>query len=194
MARTAAGDGTLAFEARLLRGSDKVRIDPENPVMATDPFDMASVIHREDVLVYTSPPLGEPLTIVGQPEAIIHVACDTPDADIVVDLHEVREDGRSIRLSSRIQRLRYRNGFDDEAMMTPSEIAEVHLLMDWLGQTIPSGSRLRVSIRGTDFPATQPNPNTGDPIKSATRVQPSALHIIHTEGNPSRIELPTITL
>jgi putative CocE/NonD family hydrolase len=194
MARTAAGDGTLSFEATSLSGSDEVRIDPENPVIATDPFDMASVIHREDVLVYTSPPLEEPLTIVGQPEAIIHVACDTPDADIVVDFHEVREDGRSIRLSTRILRLRYRHGFDEEILMNSSEIAEVRLLMDWLGQTIPPGSRLRVSIRGTDFPAAQPNPNTGDPIKSATRVQRSNLHIIHTEGNPSRLELPTVSL
>jgi putative CocE/NonD family hydrolase len=59
MARTAAGDGKLQFDASGLQGSDEVRVDPENPVIQTDPFDMSSVIHREDVLVYTSdPPRG----------------------------------------------------------------------------------------------------------------------------------------
>jgi predicted acyl esterase len=122
------------------------------------------------------------------------VACDSPDADLVVDFHEVREDGRSIKLSTRMLRLRYRNGYDSEVPMTPSEIAEVRIIMDWMGQTIPSGSRMRVSIRGTDFPNTQPNPNTGEPIATAVRVQRTSLHVLHTEGMPSRMEIPTVVV
>ena len=77
--------------------------DPSNPVVAIT--DLMSGIgeysdsHRnEAVLVYDSAPLEEPVTLIGESRAVVHVSISTPDTDLVVNLHEVYPDGRAIRL------------------------------------------------------------------------------------------------
>ena len=192
MAQTDSGDGSASFEVGSSADHDSVLVDPLNPVSTMDSMNMATVITREDVLVYTSDRLKDAVTVVGQPEVIVHVACDTPDSDLVVDLNEVRADGLSVRLSYKVLRLRYRESYSQPKPMTPGKVEKVVLKLDWVGHTLVEGSRLQIAIRGTDFTYADPNPNTGTPTKSATNLQRTRIHIFHTEAMPSRINLPTI--
>jgi putative CocE/NonD family hydrolase len=188
-ARSTDGSGLASFEAGSPTSSDTVLVDPENPVKGTG----ESFVSREDVLVYTSLPLEEPLTIVGQPQAILHVTSETQDADVAVGLYEVFPDNTHEQLSMHLRRLRYRKGYEKPArFMTPGKPEEIKIPLDWIGHTLKPGSRLRVTVSGTIFPIV--NPNTGEPIKLATRMQRTKLTLVHTEDRPSRLEIPTIAV
>ena len=64
----------------------------------------------------------------------------------------------------------------------------------YVGHTLAAGNVLRVTVSGTEFPILDPNPNTGEPIATATRMQPSEIRIHHDPEYPSRIELPILEL
>jgi len=59
---------------------------------------------------------------------------------------------------------------------------------------VPAGHRLRVGVSGTAFPYFDPNPNTGEPIATATRMQRSTVRLFHDEGRPSYVTLPVVEL
>lgn len=94
--------------------------DPEHPSVVETQLSTGityyhQVEQRDEVLVYTSATLEEPLTIIGEPSASLQVSANTPDADVMVRLTEVYADGRSVSLGFGANlRLRYRDGFDKE--------------------------------------------------------------------------------
>ncbi|MBM3537347.1 MAG: CocE/NonD family hydrolase, partial [Alphaproteobacteria bacterium] len=61
---------------------------------------------RTDVLVYTSEPLDQDLHVIGYPQVMLHLATDTPSADVIVRLTDVHPDGRSLPVSDGVYRLR----------------------------------------------------------------------------------------
>ena len=198
-ANSVSGDGTLNHAVSSGQ-PDSMISDPENPVVAK--MELSSgvsfyqeVEKRNDVLVYTSDRLAEPLTIVGEPTVHLHVSADTPDADVIVRMTEVHADGRSVSLGTGSGlRLRYREGFHREVLLEPGEIYGIEIPLTYVSHTIPAGSRLRVNILGTEFPLLDANPNTGEPIGTAIRLQKARVSIHHNEANPSFITLPVVEL
>ena len=65
--------------------------------------DQRSVEEREDVILYTSPVLDEPLEVTGDLRAEIWITTDVPDTDIVVRLTDVYPDGRSMLVADGIR-------------------------------------------------------------------------------------------
>jgi predicted acyl esterase len=51
---------------------------------------------------------------------------------------------------------------------------------------------LRLLISGSQFPFTDPNPHTGEPIASATAMQRCVQTVFHDAQRPSRLMLPTL--
>ena len=199
-ANSVRGNGSLRFAPGSGSAFDTMIADPENPVVAVT--DMMSGIgeysasHEDDaVLVYDSEPLAEPMTVIGESLAVIHVTTSTPDADLVVNLHEVHPDGRAIRLGSGGSlRLRYHQGFDRQMPLEPGRTYRVQVPLAYVGHTLAAGNALRVTVSGTEFPVLDPNPNTGEPIATATRMQVSQIGIHHDEQRLSRVELPVVDL
>ena len=199
-ANSVRGNGSLRFAPGSVSPFDTMIADPENPVIAV--IDMMSGIgeysasHQNDaVLVYDSEPLAEPMTVIGESLAVIHVTTSTPDADLVVNLHEVHPDGRAIRLGSGGSlRLRYHQGFDRQMPLEPGRTYRVQVPLAYVGHTLAVGNALRVTVSGTEFPVLDPNPNTGEPIATATRMQVSQIDIHHDEQRLSRVELPVVDL
>ena len=112
-----------------------------------------------------------------------------------MNLHEVFPDGAAIRLGSGGGlRLRYHQGFDRQVLLEPGRIYRVEIPLAYVGHTLAAGNRLRVTISGTEFPILDPNPNTGEPIATATRMQTSDIRIHHDSKHPSRVELPIVNL
>lgn len=177
--------------------SDSFVSDPSLPFMpvgaSLDPdllFDLREFERQEDVLVYTGAPLEAPLTLVGEFTAHLVVSADAPDCDIVCWLGAIIDGGPPKALSMGILRLRYREGFDREVMLTPGEPVAVTIAMKHVGCQLPSGSQLRLMIGSSHFPLIDPNPNNGEPIATTTTVQSARQTIHHDARWPSFLSLP----
>ncbi|MFO0818422.1 MAG: CocE/NonD family hydrolase [Pirellulales bacterium] len=197
------GTGRLSREAPAgEQPADRFRADPANPVPACPvtatrpvkaavwgPVDQSKLEDREDVLVYSSGPLAEPLTFAGNVAAKLSVSTDTVDADWVVKLVDVHPDGFSQNLAMGIQRGRYRRSLLEPELMKPGEIYEITVDLGPCAATIAKGHQLRVDICGSLFPLHDRNPNTAEGIFSGkTAVANEQVH--HQPDALSQLILP----
>jgi putative CocE/NonD family hydrolase len=202
-ANTRQGNGRLSREAPTQgEPSDTFRADPGNPTPSCPitetrppkaavwgPVDQSATENRDDVLVYTSEPLTEPLTFAGNAEAKLHVSTDTPDADWAVKLIDVHPDGFAQNIARGILRGRYRTSLLKPELMKPGQVYEITVDLGPVAATIAKGHQLRVDISGADFPLYDRNPNTAEGIHSnKTAIATEQVH--HRTGALSRIVLP----
>jgi putative CocE/NonD family hydrolase len=155
-------------------------------------FDLSERAADANTLVYRGDAIEAPMTVLGEPDAELHVAADVTDADVFVWLAEQREDGALVRLSSGQLRLRYRDGFDAQRLLTPDAPVAIRIPMTYVAHRIPVGSRLVLLISGSHFPAFDPNPHTGEPIADAIDVRPAIQRVFHHPGRASRVLLPLL--
>lgn len=204
-----AADGELAVLPSKA-GERVLPIDPEDPVptrggailfpdleaggeaIGSGPRDQQELEAREDVLVFTSPPLHRPLTVMGRIQARVYLVPDSPDLDLSVRLTDVYPDGRSMLVTDGVQRARFRCGPDRECLLTPGE--PVELLVDlWSTALVFNrGHRIRLSFAGTNYPRFEVNPNTGDHPSEGVNGTPAFPVILWGENTPSRVELPVV--
>ncbi len=148
-----AGDGTLSWSEPAETGADHYRHDPADPVPtgggrtlhpvppAAGPLDQREVEERPDVLVYTSPPLGRDLCVVGTVRAFVAFASTASAADVAVKLVDVHPDGRAILVTDSIRRV--------SAPGTPQEVA---VEVGSTAITFAAGHRVRVEIASSSYP------------------------------------------
>jgi putative CocE/NonD family hydrolase len=202
-ANTRQGRGVLSLKAPAQDESpDTFRADPANPTPSNPitevrpikaavwgPVDQSATEYRDDVLVYSSEPMTEPLTFAGNAEAKLHVSTDTPDADWAVKLIDVHPDGFAQNIARGILRGRYRNSLLKPELMQPGKVYEITVDLGPVAATIAKGHQLRVDISGADFPLYDRNPNTAEGILSnKTTIATEQVH--HKPGALSRIVLP----
>ena len=202
-ANTRHGNGRLSRQAPTQeQPADSFKADPANPTPSSPvtetrplkaavwgPVDQRATEDRDDVLVYTSDALTEPLTFAGNIEAKLHVSTDTPDADWAVKLIDVHPDGFAPHLARGILRGRYRRSSLKPELMQPGQVYEITVDLGPAAATIAKGHRLRVDISGADFPLYDRNPNTTEGIfGNKTAIANEQVH--HTPGALSRIVLP----
>jgi putative CocE/NonD family hydrolase len=202
-ANTRNGNGWLSQQAPTQgQPADSFKADPANPTPSSPvtetrplkaavwgPVDQRATEDRDDVLVYTSDVLTEPLTFAGNLEAKLHVSTDTPDADWAVKLIDVHPDGFAPHVARGIQRGRYRRSLLKPELMQPGQVYEITVNLGPAAATIAKGHRLRVDISGADFPLYDRNPNTAEGIfGKQTAIATEQVH--HKPGALSRIVLP----
>jgi len=154
--------------------------------------DQSTVETRSDVLVYTSPPLGEGLDVTGFLEAVIYLSSTAPDTDVTVKLVDVHPDGRAFNVQEGIQRVRYREGLDREVFLEEGEVVEVRVNLHATSNFFPAGHRIRVEVSSSNFPRFDRNLNTGGDNRTETEWQVAANRVHHAEHYPSRILLPVV--
>ncbi len=196
------GDGALSLEPPTADGElpDRFVDDPELPFVAAlaaaheaeSPLDLRERCRHHETLVYATPALPTPLTLLGEPEAQLWVAADAPDADVVLWLAELRADGRAVQLAHGQLRMRYHRGFDIETLLVPGESVKITVPLTYIAHRLPAGSRLALLVSGGDFPTSDPNPHTGEPIATAVRCQPAVQTVFHDRDKPSSIALPVL--
>ncbi len=100
---------------------DRYDYDPDNPVptlggnnstwtqmkfamekILPGPIDQRPIERRDDVLVYTGPPLERALEVTGPLEVILYAASSARDTDFTAKLVDVYPDGRAIHLAEGI--------------------------------------------------------------------------------------------
>lgn len=170
-----------------------------NPDFATPsetaPFcDRRELEIRADMLIYTSEPLAEPLTILGDMTMTLYAASSCKDTDWLVKVTEVFPDGRSIAFHgvTGALRARYRAGFDQEVLLEPNAPTPFDIALGSAGHQIAAGNRLRISICSAAFPYCDPNCNTGNEVATDTDSQIAQQTIFHDNLRPSHIVIPVL--
>ncbi len=131
---------------------------------------------------FTTAPLVEPLSILGEPVAILHVAVDAPVATAVVRLADVAPDGTSAWVSAGILNLTHRRSDTDPEPLVPGEIVEVRVPLRHAGYRFEPGHAIRVSVASSAWPVIWPSP------------YPATFALHRGDATPSRVELPVIPL
>lgn len=194
-ANSRSGDGGLVTTRPANVHTDEYAFDPKQPVTyPKGPVDMSGVEQRQDVLVYSSGPLREPLTILGPITVELHAATDGRDTDWVVSIADVRPDGTSVLLNDGggILRARYRHGYEQERLVEPDAVEKYTIKLWDLGHTFLPGHQVRIHVTSSRYPLVNPNQNTGNPV--ATDVQwRTARQTIYLGGaRASRVLLPVL--
>jgi hypothetical protein len=192
-------DGRLQPEAPPSPG-DKLsyRYDPADPVPTIGgqnlkppqgPRDQRPVEGRDDVLLFTSEPLTEPVEVTGRIWAQLAVSSDCPDTDFTVKLTDVYPDGRSMLLCDGILRAAFRKSFEREQPLEPGGVYQLKVDLWSTSIVLNKGHRIRVAVSSSNAPRFEPNPNTGQPHLAAQfRVATNTVHL--SKDHPSYIILP----
>ncbi|QTD42754.1 CocE/NonD family hydrolase [Sporosarcina sp. Te-1] len=205
-----AGDGqaTVSHENGTLVSSQKVQgdyveyvYDPNNPaphlidISENEigvPADYQEVEKRDDVLVYSSDPLLEPVTVVGDLVVKLFAWSSARDTDWIVRLTDVDASGRSIKLTDGVLRARYRNGFDHEELLEPGKVEEYTIRTAKLAHTFKKGHRIRFTITSSADQFIFPNHNTGHDPATDTETEIAIQRVYHTKEYPTHIEMPIL--
>jgi predicted acyl esterase len=124
--------------------------------------DQARDQQEDDVrsLVFETPPLAEPIEILGAPIVTLEVASDRPLANLVARLCDVHPSGESLRVSYGVLNLTHREGHERPTPLAAGERYRVRIQLNDAGSTIPSGHKLRLAISTAYWPMIWPSPET----------------------------------
>ncbi|MDR1600105.1 MAG: CocE/NonD family hydrolase [Oscillospiraceae bacterium] len=193
------GAGALSWSNPADEAGDTYRYDPEIPHSAPKseldgrtPINYKGHELRNDMLVYTSEPLPENLTIAGEISARFHASSSARDTDWLIRLLDVDESGNARQLSQNLIRAKFRGGWDRIDLLEPGRIERYTLLMESNGWRVNAGHRLRVHIQSSLKELVFPNPNTGEPPFDETTSVPADNTIWHGGRYASFINLPVI--
>ena len=121
------------------------------------------------------------------------MSADVPDADVVAYLVEVAADGNWNFLAFGQLRLRYREGFDREVMLTPGEVVPSSFTLSHAAHEIPEGGNLALLVLGGNFPLLDPNPHGEGPIADQTENRPAQQWLHHGGSHRAALCLPVLT-
>jgi uncharacterized protein len=199
------GDGALSRDAPASEPPDSYVYNPRNPVPTLGgglccnavftmggAYDQRGTEAREDVLVYTTPPLDQAVEVTGPVKLILRASSSAPDTDWTAKLVDVAPCGYARNLTDGILRARYRASMREGTPITPGEVIEYEVDLWATSNTFLPGHRIRLEVSSSNFPRFDRNPNTGEqPGRSSAMV--SALQsVFHSSEHPSRLILPII--
>ena len=167
------------------------RFNPFDPTTPVGPQDLRqSVESRSDVLIYSTPVLDKSWVINGAIKVDLFVASNRRDTDFAVRLCEVYPDGRSMILTQGIRRMRFRNSYTNEEVLTPGQVYQVTVELQNLALTVLPGHRLRIDITSSDYPHFDINLNNGGALYVAGDTLIATNYVYHDAVRSSRVLLP----
>ncbi len=120
--------------------------------------------NQSEVLTFTTDVFKEPVEWTGRVVAEIFLSSTAKDTDLIVRISDVYPDGRSILIVDYPWRVRYREGFDHEVLMSPGNVVPVAFPIGWMSQIFNAGHSIRVTVASTGAPLYEPNPQNGKPL------------------------------
>lgn len=201
-ANTREGDGLLDAAAPGHEAPDVFLYDPADPVLTAGgpllgpdlgPKDQAAVEARPDVLVYTSPPLDRPLTVMGPVTVTLYAASDGKDTDFTARLCDVFPKGLSVNIGDGIIRARFRNGdLTSPELIEPGRVYEYTIDLWHTAYVFQPGHRIRVQISSSNFPRFDRNLNTGGDIAAGSEMRTARQTVHHDVERPSHVTVPVV--
>ena len=199
------GDGQLTRDAPGADPPDSFVYNPRNPVPTIGgglccnavfalggAYDQRPVEAREDVLIYSTPPLAEAVEVTGPIKVILHAITSATDTDFTAKLVDVHPCGFARNLTDGILRARYRKSQVEAALVTPGDVVEYEIDLWATSNVFLKEHRIRVEISSSNFPRFDRNLNTGALPGRSTELVSALQTILHDADHPSRIVLPVI--
>ena len=148
--------------------------DPKNPVPYDRPSmertreymvaDQSYSTDRNDVLTFTTEPLTEDTTFVGDIVASLDVAITTTDADFavrVIDIYpedDAQHPNYQMLIRGDIMRARYRHSFSNPTPMTPNKRENITFTLPGIAHTFKAGHRIMVCVQSSWYPLAERSP------------------------------------
>jgi len=197
---TSYGDGLLSPQAHGgTEQSDGFSYDPANPVpniseglLAEGPFDQRPIERRDDVLVYSTPPLARDLEVSGRIAVELFASTSARDTDFWAQLTDVFPDGYSLHLTEGIIRGRYRMSLEKPELLRPGEVLRFDIDLWIISNVFQKGHRIRLDVSSSSFPKYDRNPNTGHPFGQDAMLKVAEQRIYHDRKHPSNVILPVV--
>ena len=198
------GDGTLGTSKPSSNSpQDTFDYDPANPVETVGgqtefpasqrgPQNRLVVQRRQDVLIYTSDTLTEPMEVTGPVEVKLNAASSAVDTDFTAVLTEVLPDGRSVHISEGIVRASFRDSLENPTHIEPGKVYEYTIHIWETSWEFQPGSKIRLEISSSNFPRWARNLNTGAEFGMTSEMKIATQTIYHNEMYPSHVILPVI--
>jgi hypothetical protein len=111
-------------------------------------------------VIFETPPLDEPMEILGAPIVTLNVASDRPIADLVIRLCDVHPSGESLRVSYGVLNLTHRESHEQSALLTIAKRYQVRIQLNDAGSVFPAGHKVRLAISTAYWPMVWPSPET----------------------------------
>eukprot|EP01065_Artemidia_motanka_P043125 TRINITY_DN592_c0_g1_i8.p1 TRINITY_DN592_c0_g1~~TRINITY_DN592_c0_g1_i8.p1 ORF type:complete len:573 (+),score=164.50 TRINITY_DN592_c0_g1_i8:64-1782(+) len=200
-------DGSMSSSAPQVSAKMEYVYDPANPVptmggnnlmIPCGPKDQSPTESRDDVLVFTTPVLEEPMALTGPIEATLFVASNATDTDFTVKLTDVNANGTSSLIQDGIVRMRWRKGTragTEPSYLTAGTVYEVTVSLWNTSHVFAKGHRVRAAVSSSNSPRFEPNPNTGRLLSEPQLPPVPAANTLLVGGEtPSHITLPVVPL
>lgn len=156
-------DGSLSAEApsdatALLRYVPTTGVEAGGPVMWFG--DVAPDQRPTDAfsLVYETPPLEEPVEILGLPKALLRVSADAPLADWFARVNDVAPDGTVTLVANAGQNGSHRESSRDPRAIEPGKPFPLEIELHFTSWVFPRGHRIRLSVSNAQWPMLWPTP------------------------------------
>jgi putative CocE/NonD family hydrolase len=180
-------------------GTERYRYDPADPTPAfggpvlmsrTPVVDNGPLEARDDVLTFTSQPLGQVLEAIGRPSVEIWVRPSVPYFDVFARVCEVDAAGTSRNVCDALASV---HG-DRDAVQEDGSFRVTFQLWP-LGHRFAAGHRIRLQISSGAHPRYARNPGTGaDPAGAAPDTMRAVeVEVLRDARHPSGVTLPVMT-
>lgn len=211
-ANTLHGDGLLAWNPPAQEPPDRFTYDPRNPVPTLGgnhsvgtynpglyeiclpgPYDQRANEHRSDMLVYTSNELVEDLEVTGPVWVTLFAATSARDTDFVVRLCDVYPDGRSINITERVIRTRFRKrDWARPELLNPGTVYKYLIELHPTSNLFFKRHKIRLQVTSSNFPLWDPNLNTGNPPALDSECVVAHQVVYHDAQMPSHVALTVV--
>jgi putative CocE/NonD family hydrolase len=207
-ANSASGDGELSTKLPGKEKPDTYEYDPQNPTptiggrlccgaaIQPGPFNQSPNESRQDVLVFSTPPLERDTEVTGPISVELYASTSAPDTDftaMIVDVGPAEGETSYARfLTDGIVRARFRESTERAEPIEPGKVYKYVIDLWSTSNVFKAGRRIRVYISSSNFPRFNRNLNTGEPSLGATKMIKANQTIYHDSDHPSSIILPII--
>jgi len=131
-------------------------------------------------LTYTSGALARPVSILGFPVAVLHLASTMPVATVVCRLMDVAPDGTPHQVSAGILNLTHRSSHAGPSALEEGVVYEVSVPLRAAGYRFAPDHRIRLIVATSAWPIVWPSPFRGE------------LRLHRGAATPSRLLLPVV--
>jgi putative CocE/NonD family hydrolase len=191
------GDGALSTTTPTSTEPRDIFVyDPEVPVLApggvaalAGPFNQSQMELGNNLLVYSGPPLAEPLHIFGSPQLKLYAITSAGHADFTGKLVRVRPNGQADFVCIGIARSTY---LFREQGYTADAVHYWEIDLEPTSCVFAAGDAIRLEIASSAFPLYDRNPSTEVKpwLAGSWNWQRSTQMVLHDAEHPSRLELP----
>ncbi len=206
------GDGVLSTAAPGRESADQYAYDPATPVptvggplccdskrLQPGPRDQRAVEARDDVLVYSTPPMSQDMEVTGPVSLELYAKSSAVDTDFTAKLVDVWPDGFAQNLTEGILRARYRDSQETPTLINPGQVYKFTIDVWATSNIFKKGHVLRLEISSSNFPRFDRNLNTGsgrylqmNDGKPEAQFVTATNAIYHDSTHPSALILPVV--